>query len=142
MFRYDFVGFDRNGRKALFVEAKRRSGTTSTWAVEMRRTMLARSSPPAESMFVLVAPDKVYVWMAGASPDAEPAVIDGQRILGSYFQNAHAAPDKIDPQAFEMLVAWWLEDLVHASPDTLDPDLKRAGLDRFAGVRIERAVAA
>jgi hypothetical protein len=51
----------------------------------------------------------------GALPDID---VDARPLFAPYFQRVDTTPEKIYPEAFDMMVAWWLEDL--ASPATAD----------------------
>ena len=140
---HDFVGYDGAGRLKVVVEAKRRSQTSGAWAAQFRRNLLAHGSALPGDLFAIVAPDKIYTWRAGAPTDARPdAEIDARPILAPYFERAKTAPDHIDATAFELLVAWWLEDVARQA-EPISDELKRSGLpEALAGGRIAREVAA
>lgn len=141
--QYDFAAYDQTGRPKVVVEAKRRFGSSAEWASQFRRNLLAHGRPLPGELFVIVAPDRIYTWRAGAQGDAHPdAVIDAVPLLAPYFERAHTEPDKIDPMAFELLVAWWLEDVARQA-QAPDERLKASGLaEALAGARIAREVAA
>lgn len=140
--RYDFAAFDPAGKITLVVETKRRTKTSAEWATSFRRNLLAHGTPPPGDLFAIVAPDKIYTWRAGAEVEAGPERdIDARAILAPYFERSKTEPEKIDPGAFELLVAWWLEDV--AREGAADERLKSSGLpEALAGGRIARAVAA
>jgi hypothetical protein len=140
--RYDFAAFDRAGKLTVVVEVKRRTKTSAEWAKHFRRNLMAHGTPPPGELFAIVAPDKIYTWRARAAIEAGPdAEIDARAILGPYFERSKAEPERIDPGAFELLVAWWLEDV--AREGTADARLKASGLpEALAGGRIAREVAA
>ena len=140
--RYDFAAYNRAGKLTVVVEAKRRTKTSAAWATTFRRNLMAHGTPPPRELFAIVAPDKIYTWRAGAPMDAVPdAEIDAREILAPYFERSKAEPERIDPGAFELLVAWWLEDV--AREGAPDERLKRSGLpEALAGSRIAREVAA
>jgi hypothetical protein len=114
--RADFVIYDRDGHPSVAVEVKRKLGTTRRWAAEFHRNLLAHGNGGAVDYFTIVTPDRLYVWdeadETGAAPDptfeiaAEPA-------FASYFRGTGLSPESIDGQAFEMIVAAWLRDLVN-----------------------------
>lgn len=140
--RYDFAAYDGDGHLKVLIEAKRRSHTSRDWAAAFRRNLLAHGHTPEAELFVLVLPDRIYTWRAGSAMDAPPdAEIDAAPILAPYFKRAHVDPKTIDAMAFELLVAWWLEDLARqVGPDE---QLQRSGLaEALAGGRIARDVAA
>jgi hypothetical protein len=126
----------------LVVEARRRSQTSADWAAHFRRNLMAHANLAPGGLFAIVAPDKIYTWRAGAPPDAPPdAEIDARPIFAPYFERAKTAPDHIDAMAFELLVAWWLEDVARGAGS--NHDLEESGLlEALAGGRIAREVAA
>jgi hypothetical protein len=139
---YDFAAYNRAGKLTVVLEAKRRTKTSAEWATHFRRNIIAHGKPLPGELFAIVAPDKIYTWRAGASMEAGPdAEIDARAILAPYFERSKAEPERIDPGAFELLVAWWLEDV--AREGTADARLKASGLpEALAGGRIAREVAA
>jgi hypothetical protein len=141
--RYDFGAYDGAGHLRLVVEAKRSLGTSAKWAFDFRRNLLAHGGPPPGELFAIVAPDKIYTWRAGAQMDALPdAEIDARPLLAPYFKRVHTEPASIDPRAFELLVAWWLEDVARQA-QAPDERLKSSGLpEALAGARIAREIAA
>lgn len=140
--RYDFAAYNRAGELTVVVETKRRTKTSAAWATTFRRNIMAHGTPPPGELFAIVAPDKIYTWRAGAPMEAVPdSEIDAREILAPYFQRSKAQPDRIDPGAFDLLVAWWLEDV--AREGAADVRLKGSGLsEALAGSRIAREVAA
>jgi hypothetical protein len=141
---FDFTVYDDAGRPRATVEAKRSLGTDAAWAAQLRRNWLARGLIPAADVFVLVLPDRLYMWHgsppAGALPDVD---VDARPLFAPYFQRVDTTPGRIYPEAFDMLVAWWLEDL--ASPTatderraTIPPQLR----DAIAGGHIVSSAAA
>jgi hypothetical protein len=142
--RYDFGAYDGAGSLTVVVEAKRRSRTSVEWATLFRRNLLAHGNQPPGELFAIVAPDKIYTWRAGAPIDARPdAEIDAGPILAPYFETAKAEPEGIDALAFELLVAWWLEDVARRGLASADERLNGSGLaEALAGGRIARDVAA
>jgi hypothetical protein len=116
---FDFTVYDPTGRPRATVEAKRRIGTNRVWAAELRRNWLEHGPLPASDVFILVLPDRLYAWNASAPDEALPdADLDAGPLLGPYFQRIHVTPEQIRPDAFDMLVAWWLEDIASRAPST------------------------
>jgi hypothetical protein len=143
MLRYDFAAYDASGQLRVLIEAKRRTGTTASWARRFRRNDLAHGTPLPGELFAIVVPDKLYVWPMQSPPDAEPLEVDAQPLLAPYFQRAGTSPDNIDPMAFELLVSWWLSDLSRGELPEPGEALKRSGLiDALAGGRIVHQAAA
>ena len=95
-------------------------------------------------LFAIVAPDKIYTWRSGApAGDLPETDIDARPILAPYFERASVQPERIDAMAFELLIAWWLEDIARGEDGTKDKQLEASGLlEALAGGRIAREVAA
>lgn len=138
--RYDFVGYDGSGRPRVTVEAKSRTGTSPEWAAEFRQNLIEHMAPPGD-IFAIVTPDRIYTWEAGASSDALPTVTDATPILSPYFERAKVDPERIRFMAFELLVAWWLDDLARAGSPAADRGPARLA-EALAGGRIVREEAA
>lgn len=128
----------------MVLEAKRRTNTSAEWATHFRRNLLTHGAPAPGRLFAIVAPDKIYTWKAEAPIEARPnAEIDARPILGPYFERSNAEPERIDATAFELLVAWWLEDVARSGEAVADERLKGSGLpEALSGGRIVRQVAA
>ncbi len=139
--RFDFAGYDHTGRLAVLVEAKRRANTDAGWASMLRRNLLAHGTPPTADLFVVVVPDRLYVWRTSSPADALPDhVIDARPLLEPYFTRVGETSETIAPEAFEMLISWWLEDLTRR--DVAEDLLKPSGLPgAVRGGRIEREAA-
>jgi hypothetical protein len=143
MLHYDFGLIDSTGHLRTIVEAKKRLAMPASWAKEFRRNLLTHTpSLASESGFVFVTPDTIFVWRSGAANDATPdAEVDARPILAPYFERSHTSPEQIDPAAFELLVSWWLQDLV--SMTTVDERLRGSGLgENLMGGEVRREVAA
>lgn len=135
--RFDFAGYDHAGRLSVLVEAKRRAGTDATWAAQLRRNLLAHGAIPSADLFVVIVPDRLYVWRSSSPAEAPPAhEIDARPLLAPYFAQVSASPETISPEAFELLVGWWLDDLTHT--EAVEEALKPSGLPTAVrGGRIE-----
>lgn len=143
LMRYDFGAYDDTGHLKVVVEAKRSIGTSADWALKFRRNLLAHGKPLPGDLFVVVAPDKIYAWHARAEMDARPDLdIDARPILAPYFERAKTQPSQIDPLAFELLVAWWLEDVARNTTDPSEDTIASPLAKALAGARIARTVAA
>jgi hypothetical protein len=75
---------------------------------------------------LLVTPENVYLWdEPNRAADPEPAyVFDATALFRAYAQRLRTEPDHISTQGFELLVANWLNDLLHTSwsPATDQPE--------------------
>jgi hypothetical protein len=146
----DFALYDRNGRLIAVAEVKNKSGTSREWAAKLRRNILAHGGFHRADFFLLVTPDKLYLWK-GAS--AEPAVgqpafeVDAQPIFKPYFERAGVNPADGSGRAFELIVAAWLGDLIRLAeqPENLSNGqswlVETGMLDAVKNGRIEYEVA-
>jgi hypothetical protein len=134
--RPDFVLFDRHDHLAAIVEVKAKRGTSSRWAAEFRRNLLAHEAFRQAPFFLLITPDKVYLWKetpkaAGAesSPIPPDYELDAKPIFGRYLKSAGLKPEDISSNAFELIVMSWLGDLILQLPDaTQQPEIEDSGL--------------
>jgi hypothetical protein len=113
----DLLVFDRAGRMRAVVEVKNKRGTTSQWASELRRNMLMHGSLSHSDFFVLVTPDRMYFWKGtSTSPAAVPPTFEmaAEDALAPYFAMTHIAPGTVTGEAFELLVAAWLNDMARS----------------------------
>jgi len=113
----DVVAYNPDGQIALLVEAKSRTGTSRSWATRMRRNMLAHGMVPNAPYLLLALPDRFYLWRnAGNTPEmVEPTYeLAAQPFLQPYYEKARVAPADLSGQSFELIVASWLNELVHS----------------------------
>ena len=142
--QFDFTIYDDSGRPRAIVEAKRSLGTDSVWAAQLRRNWLEHGPLPPSDAFILIVPDRIYMWNGLAPDEALPDFeFDARPLFAPYFQRINVTAERIDPQVFEMLVAWWLEDIASRAPSSerqekLPPSLR----DAVAGGRIVSSAAA
>lgn len=140
---FDFTVHDQTGRLKAVVEAKRRLALTRSWAAEFRGNLLSHGRLPPVGLFVIVAPDRIFVWKGSDPPDMPPIEVDARSLLAPYFQRIGVAPEQIQPMAFEMLVAWWLRDLAGNANAENQPELIRSGLlDAVAGAQVSHEAVA
>lgn len=110
--RFDFAALDESGKISLLVEAKSKLGTDPGWARELRELIAKRAPVVLTGMFLLVTPDRLYLWPGGRRADAEPITLDGTAALGKHLERAGAHRDRaMDPRVFEAVVLWWLNDI-------------------------------
>jgi hypothetical protein len=141
--RYDFSAVGLDGDVRAVIEAKGRLGTSAVWAAGFRRNLMSHAPFPATAMFLVVTPDRLYVWRPGLPPDAEPSVeLSTSMILGPYFDRVGVTAASIEPEAFELLVSWWLNDLSQSVSPTMKEQLEGTGIaDALAGARLEHEAA-
>jgi hypothetical protein len=142
--RFDFTVYDRSGRARAIVEAKRMLGTDTAWARQLRSNWLEHGPLPAADLFVVVVPDRIYIWNGDAPAAAGPLFdIDARPLLGPYFERIGISPEQFEPRAFEMLVAWWLRDLARKAPPRAPSSLMPSALqDAVAGGQVVSEAAA
>ena len=135
----DFVLYDRYGRLAAVIEIKAKRGTSSRWAAEFRRNLLAYEAFRYAPLFLLVTPDRLYLWKSGVPKDADVApvspdyAIDAKPLFERYLQGAGVRLEEISGPAFELIVMSWLEDLIHQWPEApRNVQLAGSGLDEAA----------
>ena len=115
----DLSIYDRDGQLTGVVEIKNKRGTSREWAAKLRRNILAHGGFRNIHFFLLVTPDRLYLWKsAGVEPKlVRPTYeIDAQPLLEPYFKRAAVDPSTISGAAFELVVAAWLADLVRSEP--------------------------
>jgi len=141
--RLDFTAYDRSGKRALVVEAKRVFDKKDSWATSWRRNFMESAGAGlAECTHMLVTPDQIFIWGARTPPEETPThQLDARRHLEKYFRRIAIPAPEIEARAFERLVAWWLRDLTDngAAPGEAGTaqELQRTGLlDILAGARI------
>jgi len=110
----DFALYDAHRRLVAVVETKTKRGTSPRWAAELRRNMLAHVPGLGVEFFLIVTPDRLYVWHTEkASGDSLPdRIIDAQDILQPYVQRAGLNLSELSSVAFELVVSAWLSDIV------------------------------
>ncbi|HSS76729.1 MAG TPA: hypothetical protein VLV54_08280 [Thermoanaerobaculia bacterium] len=137
----DFVLYDRYGRLAAVIEIKAKRGTSSRWAAEFRRNLLAYETFRYAPLFLLVTPDRLYLWKSEVPKDSEADLapvfpdyaIDAKLVFERYLQGAGVRLEEISGPAFELIVMSWLEDLIHQWPEALrHTQLEGSGLDEAA----------
>jgi hypothetical protein len=115
--RTDFALYDRNGQLTAVVEVKNKLGTSREWAVKLRRNLLVHDDRYGTNFLLLVTPDRLYLWK---NASAEPTLVqptyevDAKTIFAAYLERAGVPPDEVSGQAFELIVAAWLGDLMRS----------------------------
>ncbi len=110
----DYAILSPEGKLLLRLEVKARRKADPPWAVAWRRNHHVEAVPT-----LLVTPERIYGWRAGASPEQTPdLVVDSIPLLSPYL-TAIATGGRLDPQVFEWVVGSWLQDvLAGASADS------------------------
>lgn len=113
----DLALYDSNGQLTTIVEVKNKLGTSDEWAAQLRRNILAHGGYCHTAFFLLVTPDRLYLWKnAGTAPTLVPPTyeVDSQPIFAPYFNSADVDSRHVSGHAFELVVAAWLSDLVRS----------------------------
>lgn len=113
--RADLALYDRNGQLTALAEIKKKPETSREWAAQLRRNMLAHGGLRSVPYFLLITPDRLYIWKdAGDEPvPVEPTyVVSTPSLLQPYFDRTDVAPGTVSGPAFELIVGAWLADLL------------------------------
>lgn len=126
---WDLSVDNRNGQLALVVEVKRKTNVSPEWAAKLRRNILAHGTFPKAPYFLIVFPDKFYLWAnADAYQDqSEPTYsIDASPILQPYFERAGVRSDQISGDSLELIVTSWLGEIIHSEqlPENINDSQK------------------
>jgi hypothetical protein len=150
--RWDLSVDNRSGQLTLAVEVKRKMGTSPEWVAKFRRNILAHGTFPQAPYFLMVFPDRFYLWtQAEAQPleATEPNyTIDARPILEPYFKRAGVTADQLSEHSLELIVTAWLGEVIYSEPGPESmagaaPWLLDSGLSAaLAGGRFEREAAA
>jgi hypothetical protein len=120
--RWDLTAYNRDNQLVLVVEVKSKLGATPQWAAQLRRNILAHGTFPNAPYFLMVFPDRFYLWKNTKSNHEliEPTyVIDARPILQPYFEQAGIIADQVSGQSLELIVASWLGEVMHKTSDEL-----------------------
>ena len=120
--RADLTLYDRSGRLTAIAEIKNKLGTSREWAAQTRRNILAHGEPFSADFFLLVTPDRLYLWKdVGTDPvRLNPTFeADTKSELAPYFERARVDSHRVGGHAFELIVGAWLSDVIR-SEETAD----------------------
>ncbi len=116
-YRWDLAVDDRNGQLALVIEVKRKTNVSPEWAARLRRNILAHGTFPKAPYFLMVFPDKFYLWTEAEAhlDQSEPDyTIDARPILQPYLERAGTTVDQISGQSLELIIVSWLGEVIHS----------------------------
>ena len=116
--RADLALFDSHGRLTAVVEVKSKMGTSIEWAKFTRRNILARWETDGVGFFLLVTPDRLYMWKdsgTGLGPVPPTHNADTTAEFAPYFKGAGVSPNHISGHAFELVVGAWLGDVMRSA---------------------------
>jgi hypothetical protein len=144
----DFSIYDHTGKLTAVAEAKKKPGITRTWAAKWARNFRAHEHRAAPAYLLLVTPDHVYLWdPQKQSAEADPTYIfDANSLFQSYLSRPVVDPERMSPQAFELLVGSWLQAVLQrdwsAQRDRVAPLAQSGFLDAVKGGHVESAESA
>ena len=131
--RADLALYSSHGRLAAIVEVKSKVGTSSEWAAQTRRNMLAHGDFGVAAFFLLVTPDRLYLWKdAGTDPVPVSPTYEADMTteFAPYFQSVDVRPEEVSGHAFELVVGAWLGDVMRSARRTgEDTDTLRRLID-------------
>jgi hypothetical protein len=125
--RWDISVDNRNGQLVLVAEIKRKINVSPEWAAALRRNILAHGTFPNAPYFLMVFPDKFYLWTNVDThlDQSDPTyTIDARPILEPYFERAGVTGDEISGQSLELIVSSWLGEIIHS--DQLPEHIKNS----------------
>lgn len=147
---WDLLVEDRNGQLALAVEVKSKTNISPQWAARLRSNILAHGTFPEAPYFLMVFPDKFYLWTdAQANRErSEPTyTIDASPILQPYFERAGVRGEQISSQSLELIIASWLAEIIHSEKCPENVEMRHWLIDSglyaaIAGGKFEQEAAA
>ncbi|WP_019500264.1 hypothetical protein [Pseudanabaena sp. PCC 6802] len=113
----DIAGYDKNNQLVLIVEVKQKLRASSEWVTKLRRNMLAHGYFPQTSFFLLVTPDRFYLWKnAGVLPEIiQPDYeIDATPILQPYADRTGVPIEHMSGRSLELIVEAWLDEIMRS----------------------------
>lgn len=115
---WDLAGYDCEGQLILLVEMKSKLHTSPEWAAKFRRNILAHGVFPKVPYFLMVFPDKFYLWADEEARlnESEPNyVIDARPIFQPYFEKAGLESDRgISGESLELMFSSWFTNIIYS----------------------------
>jgi hypothetical protein len=129
----DLAVLDSFQRLILTVETKKKFGVSEKWAAETRRNLVAHGFYPLATYFLLVTPEKFFLWSQDSNTLNETLpdfVADANETLKPYLKELGFNIKQIDSRTFEDVVAHWLKyDVIYSTDKKQLPEwLVKAGL--------------
>lgn len=113
--RTDFLISDKYKQPILAIEVKINSGVSVEWATTLRRNLFAHGFYHLFSYFLLVTPDKFFLWKTRkdnnnlSKPDY---VINAKPIIGKYISSTGLTIEELNGREFELIISSWISDLL------------------------------
>lgn len=121
--RWDIATYDQDNQLVLIVEVKNILDASPEWAARLRRNIFAHGIFPDVPYFLIVFPDRFYLWKnTNVNPEpVEPTyVIDARPVLQPYYNQAGITAEQVSTQSLELIIASWLNEIIHKAPSELD----------------------
>ena len=119
--RADLALYDPGGRLVALAAVQNKRGTSREWAAKTRRNILAHGGFSDADFFLLITPDRFYLWKgAGIAPVELPPTheVDAEAAFAPYFERTGVDPRSVGGYAFELIVAAWLGDVMRSAVST------------------------
>lgn len=116
--RADLALYNSHGQLTAIVEIKSKMCTSIDWAKFTRRNILAHWDIDGVDFFLLVTPDRLYMWKdSGTRRGPVPPTHDADTTaeFAPYFKGAGVSPKRITGHAFELVVGAWLGDVMRSA---------------------------
>jgi hypothetical protein len=115
---WDLAVYNKDGQLVLVVQVKGKQNATAEWASQFRSNILAHGIYPKAPYFLMVFPDKFYLW---ANEDAQLDIskptyaIDARHIIQPYLDKAGITQEqKISSQNLILIIAAWLSKIIYS----------------------------
>jgi hypothetical protein len=108
----DLAVLDSFQRLILTIETKKKFGVSEKWAAETRRNLVINGFYPLVSYFLLVTPEKFFLWTQNSNTLEETLpdyVDDSTQVLKPVFEELGFEIEQIDGQTFEDVISYWLK---------------------------------
>jgi len=127
--RFDIAAYGPNGGLVAVFQNRLRRGTDKQWAAEFRANLFAHVGPPDGRFFVIVTPDKLYLWLEGTPHDALPSFeVDARPIFERYYSRIGATVETVGSLEFDSIIMWWLGDVAYLPRPEVVHGLDHTGL--------------
>jgi hypothetical protein len=132
------------GTTTLLVEVKGQSPSSREWASKFRQYFVAHGAIPADSYFLLAAPDSFYLWSPrnGRTDLSPDFVADSRPLLEPYLKRLGPSARPISEQTLELFVYAWLSEVLNNPDPRQAPDWIQASglLGAIQGARLRPTV--
>lgn len=123
---WDLAVYNKDGQLILAVEIKGKIDASPEWASQLRSNILAHGVFPKAPYFLMVFPDRFYLWDkqdAQLDISAPSYAVDAAPILKPYLEKAGIEQGhKISSQSLELIVASWLSKIIYSNQPSEEID--------------------